>query len=108
MEHLKIITAQVAQTKLISGTSILFTTDQVVAIDDLFKTTYEDKTLYFKVTVVAATDSEYLSISATQTGYYSQVRKMKGFDVRNLLDLPLELVEDAETIEKLRKESTFC
>lgn len=108
MEHLKIITAQLAKTKLISGASILFTTDTPVGINDLFKVVYNDKILYFKATVVAAIDESYLSISAEQTGYYHNLMKMGGLDVRDLLNLPVEAVIDEETIKQVNTSSTYC
>lgn len=81
-----------------------------VKIGSVYKTTYNNKIMYFEISAVAYTGGNKYIVSATQVGYYNMAIKNKDFDTKDFFhnhsDLVLE--DDIEALKNLQTERYYC
>lgn len=91
--------------RLIGGVYIEFTSTENLQMECYLKTTYNDTIHYFTVTSIA-TDNEHLNITAREVGYYaSKFDFHADFDLRNIIGLPLQIVDDKDEIRSVIEQS---
>jgi hypothetical protein len=90
-----------------SGISINFNinpTDSFLPLKTILRLVHDDKEHYFQVS--NATTSHFLEFTAIETGNSSK-RFGENFDPRLLVDSKIEVVEDTELINKVRREANW-
>lgn len=86
--------------------SIFFTTQTFLKIDDILRINYDEKFYFFKVTEIITEMDNKLSITATETGF-QQLHK-SSIDLRELLHLSIDLIQESEMIKNVRQQATWC
>lgn len=108
----KIITATLAagSKAQVGGCLITFITTDIIGLDNILSiTTPDEKKHYFAPITVSAGDDDEMAVIANETGYFAwKIERIKGFDLRTLVDLPVSIVTDEEELKKVREQSSWC
>lgn len=86
---------------------IKFCSKNVLHIGNVVSIIYDEKVRYFKIDEIETddNDNDNLIVYAFNYGYYDLLRNI---DIRELLESSITLIEDAQTLKDLSKQSTYC
>lgn len=108
----QIMAATIAATQKnqIGGCLISFMTMDIMGLDTIVSIkTPDEKTHYFNVISISATEDEEMVVIGNETGMHNRkIEYIKDFDLRTLVNLPITIVTDAEEINKVRQEAHWC
>lgn len=94
-----------ANNKMRSNVNIKFWSNNVIHTGDIVSIIYDEKERYFKIESVETEGDTRLAAYAANYGYYNL---LKNIDLREILELPITLIEDQDTIKRLSNESRYC
>lgn len=105
---MQVTKAQLIQARINGGVHIEFVSKENVIKGSNFEITHENHKHYFEVTDISI-EGDDLSVKAKEVGYWAKkFDQKKDLDLRNLIGLPINSVEDQETVLKIREMSLWC
>ncbi len=99
---------QVANSRMTEGCSVSFTSVTVLNLGDFLKVNIAEKNHYFEVYDMYADHMGPIKYKAREVGYGGLIKNKKDFNIRSVLYLTLELIEDPKLIADIHKWSSYC
>lgn len=79
-----------------------------INVGTMVKLNFNGKDYYFEVIEVSTTEENSLSFKANEVGYYNKFSKKSNLDIRDLIGMTIEIVEDEETLKMIAEERQYC
>lgn len=91
------------------NTTIEFETLLNLNLKDMLSVTVNNEEHYFVVKNIKAQDDHAITVKAVEEGYSSNyLNRESNIDIRALIGLRINKIEDEETIKRIKKESRWC
>jgi hypothetical protein len=92
----------------LNGCVIEFTVISNLIKNSIVQILHKDKVHYFRVEEIETIDKKSLLIRAVETGYWaSKFDKKKDFDLRDILDIDVEVVTEQKTLNHIQESSCW-
>lgn len=112
IDNASILKASVDKNKRKSGLDglvIEFRTTELIQDGDVIEIEYNSKKKNFKIQEIELGKNNTFFARATEYGYWARkIAREEKLDLRKLINLPIELVEDETRLKQLHTEACWC